>query len=102
MRCCGIRGLFLSACAEGVSVGTEGFVLPDGLSFCLVKKKQKYDLWAAPLRTRLSKKIKVKGKGQGKGPSTPCSHLRLRTVADTLQPDVVGVEEPMVKGGGYR
>ena len=42
------------------------FVLPDGLSFCLVKKKQKYDLWAAPLRTRLLEMVKVKGKGQGK------------------------------------
>ena len=86
--------------AEGVSVETEGFVLPDGPSFYLAKKKQKCDLWAAPLRTRLSKKVKVKGRGRVKGKMTPCSHLRLRTVAGTLQPDVVGVEEPMVKGGG--
>jgi len=78
------------------------FVLPDGLSFYLAKKKQKCDLWAAPLRTRFSKMVKVKGEVQGKGPSTPCSHLRPCTVAGTLQPEIVGVEEPMVKGGGCR
>ena len=78
------------------------FVLPDGPSFYLAKKKQKCDLWAAPLRTRFSKKGKVKGKGQGKGPSTPCSHLKPRTDAGTLQPEVVVLEGPMVKGGGYR
>jgi len=48
------------------------------------------------------KMVKVKRKGQVKGKMTPVSHLRLRTVSRTLQPDVVGVEEPMVKGGGYR
>jgi len=50
----------------------------------------------------LLKMVKVKGRGQFKGKMTPVSHLRLRTVAGTLQPEVVGVEEPMVKGGGYR
>ena len=82
-------------------MGTEGFVLPDGPSFYLAKKKQKCDLWAAPLRTRLSKMVKVKGRGQFKGKMTPVSHLRPCTVASTFQPEVVGVEEPMVKGGGY-
>ena len=81
-------------------MGTEGFVLPDGPSFCFAKKKQKCDLWAAPLRTRLSKMVKVKGRGRVKGKMTPVSHLRLRTVAKTLLPDVVVLEEPMVKGGG--
>ena len=81
-------------------VGTMGFVLPDGPSFYLAKKKQKCDLWAAPLRTRLLEK--VKGRGQVKGKMTPVSHLRPCTVADSLQPEVVGVGEPMVKGGGYR
>jgi len=47
------------------------------------------------------KKVKVKGKGQFKGKMTPVSHLRPCTVASTLQPEVVGVEEPMVKGGGW-
>ena len=32
---------------------------------------------------------------------TPISHLKLRTVAGTLQPDVVVLEEPMVKGGVF-
>jgi len=45
--------------------------------------------------------VKVKGKGQGKGPITPVSHLRLRTDAGTLQPEVVVLSGPMVKGGGY-
>jgi len=49
----------------------------------------------------LLKIVKVKGRGQVKGKMTTVSHLKLRTVASTLQPDVVGVEEPMVKGGGF-
>ena len=48
----------------------------------------------------LLKMVKVKGKAQVKGEMTPVSHLRLRIVAGTLQPEVAGVEEPMVKGGG--
>ena len=47
------------------------------------------------------KKVKVKGRGQFKGEMTPVSHLRPCIVARTFQPEVVGVEEPMVKGGGY-
>ena len=46
-----IRGISIGLC-RGWFCGTGGFVLPDGLSFCFVKKKQKDDLWAAPLRTR--------------------------------------------------
>ena len=83
-------------------MGTEGFVLPDGPSFYFAKKKQKCDLWAAPLRTRLLETVKVKGRGQVKGKMTPCSHLRPCIVVGTLQPEIVGVEEPMVKSGGYR
>jgi len=83
-------------------VGTMGFVLPDGLSFWFVKKKQKYDLWAAPLRTRFSKMVKVKGRGRVKGKMTPISHLKLRTDAGTLKPEVVVLSGPMVKGGGCR
>jgi len=48
------------------------------------------------------KKVKVKGRGQVKGKMTPVSHLKPCLVASTLQPEVVVVEEPMVKGGGYR
>ena len=46
------------------------------------------------------KKVKVKGRGQVKGKMTPVSHLRLRTDAGTLQPEVVVLLDPMVKGGG--
>jgi len=44
--------------------------------------------------------VKVKGRGRVKGKMTPVSHLKLRTVAGTLQPEVVELEGPMVKGGG--
>ena len=67
----------------------------------LNKKKQKINTGAAPLWTRFSKTVKVKGRGQFKGKMTPVSHLKPCTVVSTLQPDVVGVEEPMVKGGGW-
>jgi len=43
--------------------------------------------------------VKVKGRGQVKGKMTPCSHLKLCTVAGILQPDVVVLSGPMVKGG---
>jgi len=48
-----------SAYRRGFLGGTPptGHALPGGLSFCLVKKKQKYDLRASPLRT-------PKGKGE--------------------------------------
>jgi len=48
------------------------------------------------------KMVKVKGKGRVKGKMTPVSHLRPCTDASTLQPEVVVLEGPMVKGGGYR
>ena len=53
---------FGSACAEGVSVGTEVFC-PAGraIFLSLNKKKQKINTGAAPLCTRLEE-------GQGKGP----------------------------------
>ena len=47
-----LRGIFVGVPPRVVSVGPRDFVLPDGLSFCFVKKKQKDDLVAAPLRTR--------------------------------------------------
>jgi len=44
--------------------------------------------------------VKGKGRGQVKGKMAPVSHLKLRTDAGTLQPEVVALEDPMVKGGG--
>ena len=84
--------------------GAMGWSCPAGraIFLSLNKKKQKINTGTAPLCTRLSKTVKVKGRGQVKGKMAPVSHLRLRTVAGALQPDVVVVEEPMVKGGGYR
>ena len=50
----------------------------------------------------LLKKVKFKGRGRVKGEMTPVSHFKPCLVAGTLQPEVVGVGEPMVKGGGCR
>ena len=49
---CVVLGFFVRRSPRVVSVRPRAFVLPDGLSFCFVKKKQKDDLGAAPLRTR--------------------------------------------------
>ena len=87
---------------EGVSVETEGFC-PAGRAFFLFRQKEtKIRLMGCAPKNPPLKTVKVKGKGRVKGKMTPASHLRLCTVAGTFQPDVVGVEEPMVKGGGCR
>jgi len=84
--------------------------MADAMGFCpagrafflsLNKKKQKINTGAAPLCTRFSKMVKVKGRGQVKGKMTPVSHLKPRTDAGTLQPEVVVLLGPMVKGGGF-
>ena len=81
-------------------VGTMGFC-PAGRAFFLSRQKEtKIRLMGCAPKDPLLKMVKVKGRGRVKGKMTPCSHLKLRTVAGTFQPDVVGVEEPMVKGGG--
>ena len=81
-------------------MGTEGFC-PAGRAFFLFRQKEtKIRLMGCAPKNPPLKMVKVKGRGQFKGKMTPVSHLKLRTVAETLQPDVVGVEEPMVKGGG--
>ena len=84
-------------------MGTERFC-PAGraIFLSLNKKKQKINTGAAPLWTRLLETVKVKGRGRVKGKMTPCSHLKLCTGAGTLQPEVVVLSGPMVKGGGYR
>ena len=80
-------------------MGTEGFC-PAGRAFFLIRQKETKirHMGCAP-KDPLLKMVKVKGKGQFKGKMTPVSHLKPCTVVSTLQPDVVGVEEPMVKGG---
>ena len=79
---------------------TEGFC-PAGRAFFLIRQKEaKIRLMGCAPKNPLLKTVKVKGKDRVKGKMTPVSHLKLCTVARTFQPDVVGVEEPMVKGGG--
>jgi len=95
-------GIVFGVVAEGVSVETEGFC-PAGRAFFLIRQKEtKIRLMGCAPKDPLLKTVKDKGRGQVKGKMTPVSHLRLCTVARTLQPEVVGVEEPMVKGGGCR
>ena len=83
-------------------MGTEGFC-PAGRAFFLIRQKEtKIRLMGCAPKNPPLKMVKVKGRGQFKGKMTLVSHLRPCAVAGTLKPEVVVVEEPMVKGGGYR